>query len=196
MRYETLTEKELLESFIKDKDHVAFSEIFNRHWGMAYLHALKLLKDEDESKDIVQEIFTTLWNNSETLNIESNFKSYLFSAVRNKALNHFRSQNVRSGYIEHFAIYNVQHYDKILQVIEEKELLAAINAVVDSLPPRMREIFELSRYEHLSHKEIAQKLNLSSATIKRQISNALSILKNSLDKPESLILIAFLHAIK
>ncbi|QEM11740.1 RNA polymerase sigma factor [Mucilaginibacter rubeus] len=195
MAYKDLAEKDLI-SLLQQNDDAAFSEIFNRHWGFAYLHALKLLNDEDEAKDIVQEVFTSIWNQSGSLTGETNLRAYIFSAVRNRTLNHIRDQKVRSEYMDLFAIYCAQHQNIILDAIHEKELLSAINLVIDSLPPRMKEIFELSRTEHLSHKEIADKLDISTGTVKRQISNALYILKDRLDKPENLIVIIFLQSIK
>lgn len=185
-----------LTHLLKEGNHAAFAEIYDRHWGRLYIHALKMLKDENEAKDMVQEAFIGLWNNASALNVSSSLSAYLFSSMRNKVLNQIRNNRVRTGYIDLFSHYMDTHNQTVLERMEEKELLSAIEEVIQSLPEKMKEVFELSRKDHLSHKEIAEKLGISDKTVKRQISNALSILRIRLKKPENLILAVLLSQIK
>ncbi|TFF37773.1 RNA polymerase sigma factor [Mucilaginibacter psychrotolerans] len=195
MLYTTLTDTELVE-LLRHQDRLAFSEIFNRHWGHLYVHALKMLKDEDEAKDIVQDVFTSLWTKSGSYQILSSLQAYLFGCVRHRVLNYLRDKNTRNTYTDLFSIFLQHQHNAVLEKIEEKELLDAINAVIESLPEKMKRVFELSRKEFLTHKEISEKLNISEKTVKRQISNALSILKTHINKPENMILVLFLSSFK
>jgi len=190
-----LSDPELLR-LLKTGDRAAFAEVYDRHWGTLYMHALKMLHDREEAKDVVQEVFIQLWNKAAYLDISSSLSAYLFCSTRNKVLNLIRDKKTRSGYIDLFSLYIEEHHNDTLEYIQEKELLQAIEAVIQSLPEKMREVFELSRKEHLSHKEIAQKLGISDKTVKRQVSNALHILRSELNRPETLILAILLGHIK
>jgi RNA polymerase sigma-70 factor (family 1) len=194
MPYSKLTDAELV-VLLRNQNRSAFSEIFNRYWGQLYVHALKMLKDEDDAKDIVQEVFTALWLKSEKIEIILNLQAYLFSCIRFKVLNHIRDNNTRINYIDLFSQFINRKNHTVLEHIEERELAEAINAVINSLPEKMKKIFELSRTQYLSHKEISKKLNISEKTVKKQISNALYILKGKIN-PENLLLVLFLSRIK
>lgn len=193
--YTSITDSELI-GLLKSGDHASFQVLYERHWGGLYIHALKMLDDEDEAKDVVQEVFIGLWNKKQTLDIKSSPGAYLFSAVRNKVLNLIRDKKTRAGYIDLFSLYIDQHSNEVLEGIQEKELLKAIEEVIQSLPEKMKKIFELSRKEHLSHRDISEKLDISEKTVKRQVSNALHILRDKLDRPENLILALILYRYK
>jgi len=181
---------------IQQGEQNAFAEIYERYWGQLYIHAIKLLKDEDEAKDVIQDVFTSLWKQAPALNIHTALSSYLFSAVRNRVLNIVRDNRTYDHYIDLFSLYVSQHHSDILDKINEKELAAAIELVIQSLPEKMRAVFELSRKQHLTHKEIAAELNISEGTVKRQISNALQLLRTRLNKNEGLLSLAILFLLK
>jgi RNA polymerase sigma-70 factor (family 1) len=189
--YTELPETRLVELFSRG-DKSAFAEIYRRHWGTMYFHALKMLEDENEAKDIVQEIFISLWARSAKIALNGTLTSYLFMAVRNKVLNLIRDKKTRAGYIDLFSLYIDEEVNTTLEQIHEKELLIAIEETIQSLPEKMKEIFELSRKGFLSHQQIADQLNISEKTVKRQISNALRILRTKLNKPENLLLAVML----
>ncbi|WP_183558962.1 RNA polymerase sigma-70 factor [Mucilaginibacter sp. SP1R1] len=166
-----------LVSMLKDGDLTAFTEIHRRYYGVLYSHAYKRLPDSEEVKDILQELFICIWNNRETINIGSNLPAYLYTSVRNRILNIFKHQKIESDYITsflHFAHQNEPLADEPFRI---KELVAIVEAEVSLLPPQMRLIFEMSRNSYLSHQEIADKLNISSLTVRKQINNSLKILR-------------------
>ncbi len=161
---------------LKQGDRHAFTEIYNRYWAEMYYHAFKMLKDEENSKDVVHDIFSNLWLKSASLNVETKLSGHLYITVRNKIFNLIAQNKVRNDYLSSVAAFFT---DTVVDssLLDEKELLAAVEAEIQNLPPKMREIFELSRKENLSHKEIAQKLNISDQTVKKQVQNALKIIK-------------------
>jgi RNA polymerase sigma-70 factor (ECF subfamily) len=191
--YSTYSDQQLI-GLIKKQDQDALAEIYDRHWGTLYVHAVKMTHEESEAKDIVQEVFINLWSNAEKLDIKVNLSVYLFASVRNRVLNAIRNKKTREGYIDLFSLYVEQHSYDVIEYINEKELLEAIENVIATLPDKMRTVFELSRKDHKNHREIAEELGISENTVKRQVSNALKILRDKLNKPESLIIaVIFYH---
>jgi len=165
---------------LKNDDSMAYTIIYHRYFDTLYVHAANKLKDKDEAKDLVQEIFVNLWNNRTAINITTNFKSYLYVSVRNKILDRISHQQVASRYadsLQHFIITNQCVTDHL---VRERQLTRIIDDQIAQLPDKMRAIFELSRRQSLSHKEIADKLNISELTVKKQVSNAVKILRSKL----------------
>jgi RNA polymerase sigma-70 factor (family 1) len=155
----------------------AFTAIHRRYYGVLYSHAYKRLPDREEVKDILQELFTCVWNNREVIQINLNLEAYLYLSIRNRIINIYKHQKIKSDYLtslEKFVECNGPIPDESLRV---KELVALVNTEVNALPPQMRKIFELSRNANLSHREIAEELNISPLTVKKQINNSLRILR-------------------
>lgn len=178
---------------LKQGDQLAFTEIYNRYWAEMYVHAFRMLKDEENSKDVVQDVFSNLWLKSGSLNVDIKLSGHLYIAVRNKIFNMIAQNKVRNDYLSSVASYFTDVVSEA-SILDEKELLAVVEAEIRNLPPKMREIFELSRKENLSHKEIAQKLNISDQTVKKQIQNALKVLKPKIRTLEAgLFLLLFMR---
>ena len=161
---------------LKQGDQLAFTEIYNRYWAEMYYHAFRMLKDEESAKDVVQDTFSNLWLKSASLNTDTKLSGHLYIAVRNKVFNLIAQSKVRNDYLSSVAAF-ITDVASDTSLLDEKELLAIVEAEIKNLPPKMREIFELSRKENLSHKEIAEKLGISDQTVKKQIQNALKVIK-------------------
>lgn len=181
--YNDFSDEELT-VLLKQEDQIAFTEIYNRYWAEMYYHTFRMLKDEDSSKDVVQDVFSTLWLKSSALKAETKLSGYLYISVRNKVLNLVAQNKVRNDYLSSVATFVTQSTNDNA-LFDEREVLEIVEAEIRNLPPKMREIFELSRKENLSHKEIAEKLNISPQTVKKQVQNALKIIKNKVPVLES-----------
>lgn len=181
---------EELTALLKKGDQLAFTEIYNRYWAEMYHHTFRMLKDEDSSKDVVQDVFSTLWLKSSTLNVNIKLSGHLYISARNKVLNLIAQDKVRNDYLSAIATF-VTESTNDASLFDEKQILEIVEAEIRNLPPKMREIFELSRKDNLSHKEIAKRLNLSDQTVKKQVQNALKIIKNKVPVVESGIFILF-----
>lgn len=177
--YSTYTDQELV-ALLQNDDQAAFAMIYQRYYRLLYIHALKKLADEDEAKDIIQELFTTLWTKRATILQDTNFAAFLYTAVRNRVLDYFTHQKVAEKYIS--SLQDFIDTDPVAadDRVNEKELLEFIQAEIQSLPPKMREIFLLSREQNLSHKEIAARLGISEQTVSKQVSNALKMLREKM----------------
>lgn len=175
-----LTEAELIER-LKDGNHGAYTEIYNRYYYLIFVFAYKKLRDEDQAKDIVQELFVDLWVKKEHILTTQNFASYLFTATRNKILNLFKHEKVALKYIDSLRDYVnsgvTAHADYL---VREKQMKAYIEKEIQALPKKMRQIFELSRKDNLSNRKIAENLQTTESNVSQHLANATKILRTKL----------------
>lgn len=174
--YGKLSDTELIDQ-LRAGQPAALTEIHSRYYAALYTHAYKRFPYREEVRDILQELFTYLWDHRETLYLTTGIPAYLFTSVRNRLLKVHRHQKVRGLYAASLQDFMDQGEDTTYEKLQEKELLNMIEQEVASLPPQMRLIFELSRNQDLSHSEIAKKLNLSPHTVRTQVRSALRILR-------------------
>lgn len=174
--YSQLTDTEL-SGLLKSDDRSAFTEIYDRYNSLLYIYAFKKLKDKEEAQDVIQETFIKLWNNRSSFQLSTNLAGYLYTAVRNRSFDLFAHKKISTIYINSLQDFLNHNESTTDYLIREKELTLLIEKEINNLPPKMKEIFEMSRKEFMSHKEIADKLGLSEHTVTTQIKRALRILR-------------------
>jgi RNA polymerase sigma-70 factor, ECF subfamily len=174
---------------------VEFEALFKKHHKGLCDFAYNLVKDKDAAKDIVQEVFFKFWKNRQKIETTGQLKSYLFKATSHTSLNYLRSIK---------RIIRLDHALHLLDSLEAKggtedagfkDLETRIQQAIERLPPKCKVIYQLSRQEDLSNKQIAETLNLSIKTIENQITIALEKLRNDLKPfltPEFILLLASL----
>ena len=170
------TDTELFD-LVKEGNAMAFAEIYDRYWALLYKHAYRLIKDQDLAQDVVQEVFVSLWDKINAIDLQFSINSYLYTAVRNKVLNLIQRDKVKNNYIESFANFVASSEAITDYRLRERLLKEKIEKEVAALPSKMRQLFEMSRIKNMSHKQIAEELNLSDKTVKKQMSNAIKILR-------------------
>ncbi|MEO6524423.1 MAG: RNA polymerase sigma-70 factor [Mucilaginibacter sp.] len=175
--YSTLTDNELI-VLLNEGDQLAYTEIYNRYWAVLYSHSRRMLRDDDEAMDIVQDVFTMLWKKASELNFTTSVQAYLYSSVRNQTLNYINRSKLKNNYLESLADFLEQGENVTDDQVIYREFVARIDKEISNLPPKMREIFEMSRNIGLSHKDIAEKLNITDHTVKKTINRALKLLRN------------------
>jgi RNA polymerase sigma-70 factor (ECF subfamily) len=176
MKYKS--DNELLEMMRQD-DMSSFNELYGRYWEVIYDIAYKKLNDKEEAKDIVHDLFLTIWTKREKITIHTSFLSYLAISLKNRIIDNARKEVIRRKKInEDIKVEEINNttMDQLLV----KELRGTISLEIQNMPKKMQEIFRLSREEELSVNEIAQKLSLSNQTVKNQISNALRKLRQKI----------------
>jgi RNA polymerase sigma-70 factor (ECF subfamily) len=186
--YTDLSDDKLV-ALLKQGNEQALKEIFTRYNKLLYSYAYKKLEDQEEAKDLVQDLFIRLWSNRESFLLKTSLPSYLFRAVRNRALDIFAHKKIKSDYVASFQAFIDLPQSTTDYLVREKDISALIDREIQSLPPKMREIFILSRKENYSHKEIAKKIGISEETVTKQIKRALKILRLRL---KLVLIIAFL----
>lgn len=174
--YQKHSDGELTELLIQG-DEAAFAEIYLRYWTIMYMHALKMLRNEEDARDVVQELFTGLWTKSQSMTSSVNLAGYLYVAVRNKVLDLMEQQRTRSAHLDSLALYMETYSEKTIEDITEREMMQALDLEIQLLPVKMRVIFEMRVKQHKTYKEIAEELKISDKTVKKQVSNAISIIK-------------------
>lgn len=189
--YREQSDKQLLE-LIGEGDRKGFKELFNRYWESLFAAAIHRLQSEEVAKDVLQELFTELWEKRTTLQIRSNVGGYLFTALKHRIINKIKAETTREKYEK----MTIRFYE-INELATEHQfskhyLQEEMEKKVDQLPERCREVFELSRMEQLSHKEIGEQLNISPKTVENHIGRALKVLRPYLKRVVAVLLAPFL----
>ena len=188
--YSSLPDDHLL-ILLRKGDLDAFTQIYNRYRTPLIIHVNNMVKDQDYAQDIVQEVFSWLYQKSHTLEIKTTLASYLYTAVRYKVLNAIAQKKTKTNYLESLANYTTPSSESADQRVRLKELTEIIEAEIQKMPPRMKEIFELSRKKHLTQKEIADLLGISENTVNVQIQRALQALRKNKNIQTSLGIVLF-----
>ena len=152
--------------------------LFHKYHQMVFKTAYYILKDKEEAKDMVQELFTKLWTQRTQLSQVDSFKSYLNTAMKNMALDHIRKNLQVEKNKKSYLRLEWDPTQPLEQDTTDYETLKSeIEQFVSELPPKCRLIFSLNRFEGLTNSEIADYLNLSPRTVEKQISIALKLLR-------------------
>lgn len=175
--YKKFSDSELVQR-LTESDQLAFNEIYHRYFHLIFVHTNRKLGNEEQAKDIVQDLFSVLWFKRDENLPSSNLAGYLFKAARNRIFDLFAHEKVKTKYLDSLKDYMANNiYEPTDHMIREKELNAYIEKQIQALPPKMKRIFEMSRKEYLTHKEIAIDLDTSQNNVSKQICNALKIIK-------------------
>jgi len=164
-------------ALLRKGDRVAFGEIYARYFGLLYIFIHRKLKDEDDAKDILQELFFNIWEKRETLNFSGTLTTYLYTAVRNRMLDRIGKKDVEARYVRSLQAFVDAGHSTSDHRIRERQLSTLIEQEIDALPAKMREVFLLSRRDHLTYKEIADKLDISEQTVRSHVKHALRTLR-------------------
>lgn len=159
---------------------LAFNSLFKEYSRRLYRFAYGYLKSEQESEELVQEVFTIIWEKRKDLKSELSFKSFLFTISFNIIKKHFR----REAYIsEYFKIRISEDIDlETTKKVTYDSLYHYVSELVEQLPERRKAIFIKSRFEGLSIKEIAEELQISHKTVENQLTDALKFIRINLTR--------------
>lgn len=160
-------------------DKLAFREIFNRYWDLLYRNACRILRSHEEAEEIVQDLFASLWNRREALQI-INLSHYLKSAVRKRVVDSLRSKMVHEKYWEYYKRFMPEHSSATEETISFNELDLEIRRAITRLPEKSQLVFRLNRLEGRSVSEIASFLNLSERAIEYHLTKSLKELRHHL----------------
>jgi len=170
--YKAFTDEQLVD-LLKQGDLPAFNEIYCRYSGAMYRFAFSILKHEEECDDVLQNVFTWLWEHRQGLRITA-LKAYLFAAIKFNLAGTIRLSNRRSEILAAAPLLQEASDEDSLEL---KELIGLIRSFAAQLPDRARQIFELSRNQYLTNKEIAERLGISEKTVENQMNISLKKLK-------------------
>lgn len=154
-----------------------FEQLFQEYWKRMYIFALKTMEDEDDAKEIVQDVFKSLWERKDELSIKD-VERYLLRSVKLKSLEYIRNKSTRKRHHDVIQIQTKAMYED--EQLQLKELTSKLNTIVDGLPKQCRNVFKMSREQGLTNREIAQTLFISERAVEYHISKALLVLRTNL----------------
>lgn len=158
---------------------IVFERIFKEQFKKLHAYAYSILQDSDEAEEAVQNVFYKLWEKKEKIPELQSVAAYLYRSVYNECMNFVKHEKVKNTYEAH-AIHHGGLASSAVDNAETKELEGRIAEALSSLPEQCRTIFQMSRFEELKYREIADKLGLSVKTIENQMGKALKILRTKL----------------
>ena len=184
----TRTDKQLID-LIAQGNELAFTVMYHRYYEVLSRSAYKRLQNEDIVEELVQDVFLNLWNKAAGLDPEGNLKSYLFATLRNKVLHELRASMVIAKHAKVISQQQTYFAEDANSLIHSKHLEQKFQSVVNELPPQCREAFTLSRFEELSYKSIAERMDISVNTVEKHIGKALHILRRSFKEYDITLLV-------
>ena len=172
---------------VRKGDRIAFNELYRQYYPSLRSYA-ELFLDEEESEDVVQDVFLNVWLRKEGLDDSQSLQGYLLRSVYNSSLNILkkkgRSNDYRSVYEQEIEEIGYKYYDPdandVIRKLYNLDLRAEINAAINSLPARCREVFTLSYLHDMPSKEISLQLGISLSTVDNHIYSALKLLREKL----------------
>ena len=182
----------ILVNRLRNGDNGALTELYNSYWQMLFVSSYNVLKNKELCEDVIQDVFMNIWHNREKLEIKISLKGYLYACVRYQVFNQFR-KNKDKVHVEFF-----DDLDKRFQYatpeteMMHNELMQQINLIVETLPEKCQMVYKLSREEHLSHKAIAEQLNISTKTVENHITKALQVIRLSMGSSASVAMVLWL----
>ncbi|MFC6999474.1 RNA polymerase sigma-70 factor [Rufibacter roseus] len=169
-----------LHELLKINEAKFMEALFKQYYGLLCRTAVRFTKDTEAAEDLVQEVFCKIWQNREVLEVSTSYKAYLVRSVTNQALNYIEKQKRLVLTEDSSSFENTFTANTTMELLEGSEMEERVHQALEQLPPQCRIIFEMSRFEELTYKEIAETLNLSPKTVENQMGKALRILRERL----------------
>lgn len=179
-----------LVALIKENNENAYKELYHLLFAPLCIFALRYISNKEEAKDCVQEVFYKIWRDRDDLIINSSIKSYLLTATRNVCLNTLQKRQSALTYEQYvFNTYDEFREEDLYSITELQDL---IEKAIEKLPEKLRTVFKMSRFEHMTYREIAIQQNISIKTVESYIHKSLIILSLELKEyMPALILLYF-----
>ena len=196
---DALNDEHILVQRLIEGDEDAFCELYAAYKNRLIFFAMRFLKSREYAEDIFQDAFTIIWQGRRFINPEASFSSYLYTIVRNRILNQLRDLESQTKLKEQILAQAVDYSNDTSDGILANDLRGLIARAMQQLTAHQREIFEMSRRQDMSHREIAEALGISVYTVQEHISTSLRILRTYLEKHsvvgvDLVLLLICLHA--
>jgi RNA polymerase sigma-70 factor (ECF subfamily) len=157
-------------------DEATFEGVYKHFIRPLHVYAISILRDEDTAKGMVQNVFLKLWERRERLEFSGSIKAYLYGAVYNECLNNLRHQKIKVNHQQH-VMHTTKDNAEEGTGMELLDLKEKLQQAMNELPEKCRMVFQLSRFEDLKYKEIADQLGISIKTVENQMGKALKTLR-------------------
>jgi RNA polymerase sigma-70 factor (family 1) len=175
----SLSDNELVD-LLRVENRQAFSEIYSRYWKKLFVVAANKAGSAEEAEEIVQDIFISLWDRRETIEITTSLNAYLAVSVKYRVLKILAKRYQYNKYADHSLNFLTEAVNSTQDWLEFEELKSRLQILVASLPEKCRMVYKLSREEGLSQKQIAAEYGISEKTVEAHIGKALKTLRTGL----------------
>lgn len=156
----------------------AFKEIYFRYKDKLWYYCFSFLKSEEDANDMVQDIFIRIWELRSSLNPERSFSSFIYTITRNRILNYFRDISVEQQVKKALSLKAPTDIETIESDLIFSDYQQLLKDAIEQLSPQRKKVFNMSRFDNLSHKEIAARLSISEYTVQEHISGSLHFIKD------------------
>lgn len=175
---------------IKADNMFAFDILYKKYSRRLYKFGFSIIKSQEETENLIQDVFLCLWENRHKVEKDSSVKSYVFTIAYNSAISIIRKKAKESQFIEYLNSLQETNEEPINVELEYKELANKLDEIINALPQRQKEVYLLHRVEGLKYSEIAERLNISVNTIENHMSRALKTIREKIGN-YSLVAILF-----
>ncbi len=166
---------------LKNDDKKAFATLYNRYWEKLYYAAYKRIRSQEETEDLIHDLFLEIWNNRHKIEIQKSFAAYIFTAIKFKIFRLMDAKSVRAKHAENTIAEKEIFTNNVEDNLLFNELYNLIEEKIEKLPKKCKIVFKLSRKKQFTVKEISKELNISVNTAQNHISKALKFLRLELN---------------
>lgn len=164
-------------ALLQEGDRAAFELLYRKYWRRLYDSAYKRVQSREDCEEIIQELFLDLWTKRQHLSITTSLDVYLFTALRYKIYNHIRSQLTKRAHVDYVTRLGMPQANLVEDQLYYEELQHHLHESLAQLPEKYRRVYELSRHQQYTYREIAQLLNLPIDTVEKHMARALQLLR-------------------
>ena len=177
---------------LKNADQEAFRQIYESYVKKVYRFVYRFVRNADESEDLTQEVFLSIWEHKQTINLSKSFDGFIFTIAYRKIIDYYRLASKKPfTELDDVFISNIaseMHSDELLV---KHQIESIYEKALQEMPPKRREVFLLSRHDGLTNQQIADKMHISIKTVENQMTSALSFLKSYLLNSDGIALSLF-----
>lgn len=175
-------DEQILVQKLIDNDEEAFCELYARYKSRLIYFAFKFLKSEPAAEDIFQDTFTVIWQSRKFLDPQKSFSSYVFTILKNRVLNELKKYVYEHNVKNHILEQAVDYHEGTMESVIKKDFETILQESLNLLPVRQRQVFEMSRKNNFTYREIGETLGISVYTVQEHISNAIQTMRRHLKK--------------
>jgi RNA polymerase sigma-70 factor (ECF subfamily) len=165
---------------IKADNMFAFDVLYRRYSKKVYKFGYSILKSTEDSENLIQDVFLNFWENRLNIEKDSSIKSYIFTITYNSAISIIRKKARESEFVEYLKALQQTSEEPVNVELEYKELSNKLEEIINKLPQRQKEVYQLHRIEGLNYKQIAERLHISVNTIENHMASALKTIRKNL----------------
>ena len=180
---------------LRNDNENAFKELFDRYSKKLYYFSLRYLRNKEESEELVQTVFINLWVHRKSLRVDLPVKGYIYRSAVNYIYNQLKKRAIHAKFLDSELIKGEIPTNLTYEQVLFNDMERSINSIINTLPLQQKKIFLLSRYENLSHQEIAEKLDLSVRTVENQVFRVLKIIRSRLQTENIFLIVLFKSAL-